>query len=189
MKKKDKKQVGKGNKAQKKEKKQKDPKEYIPQNLLPNLRTTKLIASIENSARGIEEDEASQNYSPDYKPEFIPCKIAEEWKPTTEEEINNEFLQYEKENAELHSENNDMKKNVNQNQNKKESKNEDKKKEKEKEKNKNSKSKEKDNKGKKVEENKNENNNEQNSEEEEQNEVDPEILKKLKIVKKKSKMK
>ena len=179
MKKKDKKQVGKGNKAQKKEKKQKDPKEYIPQNLLPNLRTTKLIASIENSARGIEEDEASQNYSPDYKPEFIPCKIAEEWKPTTEEEINNEFLQYEKENAELHSENNDMKKNVNQNQNKKESKNEDKKKEKEKEKNKNSKSKEKDNKGKKVEENKNENNNEQNSEEEEQNEVDPEILKKL----------
>ena len=62
MKKKDKKQVGKENKTQKKEKKQKDPKEYIPQNLLPNLKTTKLIASIENSARGIEEDEASQGF-------------------------------------------------------------------------------------------------------------------------------
>ena len=92
MKKKDKKQAGKAGKNQKKEKKQKDPKEYIPQTLLSNLRQTKLITSLEN-AGGAEDDEAAQNYSPDYKPEFIPCKIAEEWKPTTEEEINNEFLQ------------------------------------------------------------------------------------------------
>ena len=96
MKKKDKKPVGKGAKNQKKEKKQKDPKEYIPQNLLTNLRPTKLITATENSARGAEDDETAQNYSPDYKPEFIPCKIAEEWTKTTEEEINNELLQYEK---------------------------------------------------------------------------------------------
>ena len=179
MKKKDKKQAGKAGKNQKKEKKQKDPKEYIPQTLLSNLRQTKLITSLEN-AGGAEDDEAAQNYSPDYKPEFIPCKIAEEWKPTTEEEINNEFLQQEKENEEINQEKNDMKKN--QNQNKKESKADDKKKEKEKEKDKdkskNSKSKEKDTKGKKVEENKNENN-EHNSDEEEQQEIDPEIMKKL----------
>ena len=179
MKKKEKKPVGKG-KIQKKEKKQKDPKEYIPQNLLANLRTTKLITSIENTSPGAEADEAAQNYSPDYKPEFIPCKICEEWKPTTEEEINNEFLQYEKENAEANVENENIKKT--QNQNRKDSKGDDKKKEKEKEKekekNKNSKSKEKDNKGKKIEENKNENN-EQNSEEDDQPEVDPEIMKKL----------
>ena len=118
MKKKDKKQAGKAGKNQKKEKKQKDPKEYIPQTLLSNLRQTKLITSLEN-AGGAEDDEAAQNYSPDYKPEFIPCKIAEEWKPTTEEEINNEFLQQEKENEEINQEKNDMKKN--QNQNKKES--------------------------------------------------------------------
>ena len=178
MKKKDKKPAGKGAKNQKKEKKQKDPKEYIPQNLLTNLRPTKLITAIENSSRGAEDDEAAQNYSPDYKPEFIPCKIAEEWTKTTEEEINNELLQYEKENAESNAENNDVKKNSIQN--KKEAKNDDKKKDKEKEKNKSSKSKEKekDSKGKKIEENKNDNN-EQNSEEEEQAEVDPEILKKL----------
>ena len=85
MKKKEKKPVGKG-KIQKKEKKQKDPKEYIPQNLLPNLRTTKLITSIENTSPGAEADEAAQNYSPDYKPEFIPCKICEEWKRVKFEE-------------------------------------------------------------------------------------------------------
>ena len=192
MKKKDlKKTVAKG-KNQKKEKKQKDPKEYIPQNLLTNLRETKLITCLEDSNQ--KEDDETKNYSPDYKPEFIPCKIAEEWTPTIEEEINNEYLQYEKENAEQEQEqennnNNDTKKNQNQKEKKKEEKKEDKKKEKEKEKdkdkNKNNKikekDKEKDNKNKKnekIEENKNDNN-EQNSEEEEQIEVDPEIMKKL----------
>ena len=186
MKNKNKKPVGKAGKNQKKEKKQKDPKEYIPPNLLPNLRETKIIVSLDTSSPGAEDDEAEQNYSPDYKPEFIPCKICEEWKPTTEEEINNEYLQYEKENAELNAENNDIKKTQNQNQtpNKKDVKFEDKKKDKEKEKEKEkekdknkNKSKEKENKGKK-EDNKNEN--EQNSEEEEgQTEIDPEIMKKL----------
>ena len=126
MKKKDlKKTVAKG-KNQKKEKKQKDPKEYIPQNLLTNLRETKLITCLEDSNQ--KEDDETKNYSPDYKPEFIPCKIAEEWTSTIEEEINNEYLQYEKENAEQEQEqennnnNNDTKKNQNQKDNKKEEK-------------------------------------------------------------------
>ena len=182
MKKKDKKPAGKGTKNQKKEKKQKDPKEYIPPNLLTNLRPTKLISSIENSFGGGDDDEAAQNYSPDYKPEFIPCKIPEEWTKATEEEINNELLQYEKENVEQNAENNEPKKNPSQN--KKEAKNDDKKKEiekekeKEKNKNKNSKSKDKEkDKSRRIEENKD--NHEQNSDEEEQAEVDPEIMKKL----------
>ena len=190
MKKKDiKKPIPKGGKNQKKEKKQKDPKEYIPQNLLPNLRETKLITCSDDLNQN--EDDETKNYSPDFKPEFIPCKIPEEWTPSIEEEINNEYLQYEKENLELNQENNnnnnnETKKNQNQKdskkEEKKEDKKEDKKKEKDKDKNKNIKNKEKDNKTKKsdkIEENKIENN-EQNSEEEiEQPEVDPEIMKKL----------
>ena len=105
MKKKDaKKPVSKGGKTQKKEKKQKDPKEYIPQNLMPNLREAKSILTMDNSNQ--KEDDENKNCSPDYKPEHIPCKIPEEWQSTTEEEINNEYLQYEKENAELNEENN-----------------------------------------------------------------------------------
>ena len=192
MKKKDtKKPVLKGGKNQKKEKKQKDPKEYIPQNLMQNLREAKSILTLDNSNQ--KEDDENKNCSPDYKPEHIPCKIPEEWESTTEEEINNEYLQYEKENAELNQENNindtnpNTKKNQNLKDNKKEDKKDDKKKDKDKdkdkEKNKNAKNKEKekdkDGKNKKSEENKNENN-EQNSEEEDgQPEVDPEIMKKL----------
>ena len=50
MKKKDPKKsiIGKQGKIQKKEKKQKDPKEYIPPNLLPELRPTKLITPPNN---------------------------------------------------------------------------------------------------------------------------------------------
>ena len=95
MKKKDtKKPVLKGGKNQKKEKKQKDPKEYIPQNLMQNLREAKSILTLDNSNQ--KEDDENKNCSPDYKPEHIPCKIPEEWESTTEEEINNEYLQYEK---------------------------------------------------------------------------------------------
>ena len=169
----------KQNKAQKKEKKQKDPKEYIPQNLLSELRPTKLITQSNNIHQKEEdEDEAEKNYSPDYKPEFIPCKIPEEWQHSTEEEINNEFYEYEKEQEELKEQENntsELKKNANpkkekekEKENKPEDKkgNKDKKKEKEKEKEENKKKEE--NKSDKVEE-----------EEEEQVEVDPEIIRKL----------
>ena len=181
MKKKEKKTANaeKQNKAQKKEKKQKDPKEYIPQNLLSELRPTKLITQSNNIHQKAEdEDEAEKNYSPDYKPEFIPCKIPEEWQHSTEEEINNEFYEYEKEQEELKEQENntsELKKNANpkkekekEKENKPEDKkgNKDKKKEKEKEKEENKKKEE--NKSDKVEE-----------EEEEQVEVDPEIIRKL----------
>ena len=156
MKKKDPKKsiIGKQGKIQKKEKKQKDPKEYIPPNLLPELRPTKLITPPNNiHQKSDSEDEAEKNYSPDYKPEFIPCKIPEEWQNSIEEEINNEFIQYEKEQEEIKEQemSQDLKKTSTQ---KKEKENINKKKE--------------ENKEEKVEE-----------EEEDQIEVDPEIIKKL----------
>ena len=155
-----KKNPGKQGKAQKKEKKQKDPKEYIPQNLLSELRPSKLITLPANIPQKAE-DEAEINNSPDYKPEFIPCKITEEWSTTIEEEINNEFIEYEKkELEELNSQ--EKEKDMKAEEKKKD--NKDKKKETKKEK----------------EENKNEKNPEE--EEEEQIEVDPEIIKKLKHV-------
>ena len=174
MKKKDKeakKPQGKQGKAQKKEKKQKDPKEYIPQNLLSELRPTKLITSPSiNPSTQNAEDEAEKNYSPDYKPEYIPCKIPEEWNHSIEEEINNEFNLYEKELEEMNNnpENNnpsqDLKKGTTHN------KRDDKKKMTIKEN-----LKEKDN--KKKDENKS--NDKVEEEEEDQVEVDPEIIKKL----------
>ena len=142
-------------KAQKKEKKQKDPKEYIPPNLLPELRPTKLITpSINLHQKTDDEDEAEKNYSPDYKPEFIPCKIPEEWNNSIEEEINNEIIQYEKEQEEIKEQetSQEIKKPTNQKKNEKE----------------NSNKKKEENKSEKVEE-----------EEEDQIEVDPEIIKKF----------
>ena len=164
-----KKAVGKQPKAQKKERKQRDPKEYIPQNLLSELRPTKLITSVNIPQNA--EDEAEKNYSPDYKPEFIPCKIPEEWQQTTEEEINNDFIQYEKEQEELNSQENNMelkKTKKKEKEKEKEVKKEEKKENKEKEKKEPEKDKKEEIKTDKVEE-----------EEDDQVEVDPEIIKKL----------
>ena len=166
-----KKPVVKQTKAQKKERKQRDPKEYIPQNLLNELRPTNLISSVNIPQN--DEDEAEKNYSPDYKPEFIPCKIPEEWQQTTEEEINNDFIEYEKEQDELNNpENNAELKKKKKKEKEKEIKQEEKKGNKEKE---NKKELEKDLKDKKKEENKID----KVEEEDDQIEVDPEIIKKL----------
>ena len=58
----------KSNKDQKKEKKQKEPKQYIPAFLIQDLREPTLITTPEDCDN---ENEATKNYSPDYKPEFI----------------------------------------------------------------------------------------------------------------------
>ena len=165
-------------KGQKKEKKQRDPKEYIPQNLLSELRPTKLITPPMNLPQNAE-DEAEKNYSPDYKPEFIPCKIPEEWQHSTEEEINEEFAQYEKEQEELNM--NSQENNLDPKKNQSPKKEKEKEKEKPEEK-KGSKDKkkgtEKESKDKiKKEETKSEKDKVE-EEEDEQIEVDPEIIKK-----------
>ena len=179
MKKKEvKKSTIKPGKVQKKEKKQKDPKEYIPQQLLSELRQTKLITPPMNSPQNAE-DEAEKNYSPDYKPEYIPCKIPEEWQHSIEEEINEEYAQYEKEQEEINQENTaDVKSRQNA---KKEKEKEEKKTNKEKDKKKLNEKDKKDNKDNKdkKEEGPNEKEKEKaEEEEEEQVEVDPEIIKK-----------
>ena len=179
MKKKEvKKSTIKPGKVQKKEKKQKDPKEYIPQQLLSELRQTKLITPPMNSPQNAE-DEAEKNYSPDYKPEYIPCKIPEEWQHSIEEEINEEYAQYEKEQEEINQENTaDVKNRQNA---KKEKEKEEKKTNKEKDKKKLNEKDKKDNKDNKdkKEEGPNEKEKEKaEEEEEEQVEVDPEIIKK-----------
>ena len=179
MKKKEvKKSTIKPGKVQKKEKKQKDPKEYIPQQLLSELRQTKLITPPMNSPQNAE-DEAEKNYSPDYKPEYIPCKIPEEWQHSIEEEINEEYAQYEKEQEEINQENTaDVKNRQNA---KKEKEKEEKKTNKEKDKKKGNEKDKKDNKDNKdkKEEGPNEKEKEKGEEEEEEQvEVDPEIIKK-----------
>ena len=78
-------------KKREKDKKIRDPKEYIPPQLLPNLREYILINNETNqNAEDLEENK--NNYSSNYKPEFIPCKIAEEWNYNDESEINSEIL-------------------------------------------------------------------------------------------------
>ena len=107
----------KSKKDQKKDKKQKDPKQYIHPFLLPDLEESKQIKDPEDCDN---ENEASKNYSPDYKPEFIPCTIAEEWKYTTDEEIASEFIINE---SEISSPKENQKKSQNDNKNKQNSKN------------------------------------------------------------------
>ena len=86
-------------KKKEKEKKIKDPKEYIPPQLLPSLREYILINDESNqNTESIDENKNEQNYSSNYKPEFIPCKIAEEWNYNDENDINLEFLSDENEN-------------------------------------------------------------------------------------------
>ena len=71
------------------QKKIKEPKDYIPPQLLTNLREYNLINSkLFQNTEEIEKNKNNQNYSSNYKPEFIPCKIAEEWNYKDENEIN-----------------------------------------------------------------------------------------------------
>ena len=81
-------------KDKKKEKKQKEPKEYIPPELLPNLINYTLInnESDNNTEKEIEENKTKGNYFSNYKPDFIPCKIAEEWTYNSIKEINEEIF-------------------------------------------------------------------------------------------------
>ena len=81
-------------KHREKDKKIRDPKEYIPPQLLPNVREYFLITNDQNTE---DIDENNQNYFSNYKPEFIPCKIAEEWNYNSENEIYAEIFQDENE--------------------------------------------------------------------------------------------
>lgn len=105
----------------KKEQKLKDPKEYIPPQLLPNLRDYVLInRDSNNNTEEIEENKNNQNYFSNYKPEFIPCKIAEAWSYNSLSEINDEIFQkqeiitsIEEENSSKEDINNENKENDN----------------------------------------------------------------------------
>ena len=108
-------------KNSKKEQKLKDPKDYIPPQLLSNLRDYVLInKDSNNNTEEIEENKNNQNYSSNYKPEFIPCKIAEVWNYNSINEINDEIFQgqeiisdIDKENSLKEEDNNENKENNN----------------------------------------------------------------------------
>ena len=104
-------------KIKQKEKKVKDPKEYIHPHLLHNLREYTLINN--ESKQNTEEidENKNKNYSSNYKPEFIPCTIPEEWKYKSEEEINSEI--FTEDNEFFHNENpkNNIQKNNNNDDN------------------------------------------------------------------------
>ena len=89
-----------------KEKKVKDPKEYIPPQLLSSLRDYILINNEDKNIEEKEENKNEGNYSSNYKPDFIPCKIAEEWNYNDENDINLEFLSDENENDSINNINN-----------------------------------------------------------------------------------
>ena len=167
----------KSNKDQKKDKKQKEPKQYIPPFLIQDLREPTLITTPEDCDN---ENEATKNYSPDYKPEFIPCKIADEWKYLNDEEILSEFITIENDSPKSKDE---QKKNQNDNKNKQNLKNEQKS-QKSSEKNvlKNSQNKnqiKKDEKSKFGSSRINETFHTEDESDDEHNEVDPEIIEKL----------
>ena len=108
-------------KNNKKEQKLKDPKDYIPPQLLSNLRDYVLInKDSNNNIDELEENKNNQNYSSNYKPEFIPCKIAEIWSYNSINEINDEVFQgqeiisnIDKENSLKDENNNENKENNN----------------------------------------------------------------------------
>jgi len=108
-------------KNSKKEQKLKDPKDYIPPQLLSNLRDYVLInKDSNNNTEEIEENKNNQNYSSNYKPKFIPCKIAEVWNYNSINEINDEIFQgqeiisdIDKENSLKEEDNNENKENNN----------------------------------------------------------------------------
>ena len=105
----------------KKEQKLKEPKEYIPPQLLPNLRDYVLInKDSNNNLEEIEENKNNQNYFSNYKPEFIPCKIAEIWSYNSINEINNEVFQGQEILSDIDKENSSKEENKEDNNNEEE---------------------------------------------------------------------
>ena len=104
-------------KIKQKEKKVKDPKEYIHPHLLHNLREYTLINN--ESKQNTEEidENKNKNYSSNYRPEFIPCTIPEEWKYISEEEINSEIFTEDNEFFHNENPNNNIQKNNNNDDN------------------------------------------------------------------------